>query len=135
MKVLIAILLIVGAIFGGWKLLEYWDDVEKDREAKQQAANVQIEPKSLPGLPYQLEGPLEEAYKKGAPGLKEWLENAKRFPQIQDPRLAWIELDYVVQVSRSNPVEAKRVFADVKQRTPANSPIYRRIKALEKTYE
>ena len=135
MKVLIAILLIVGAIFGGWKLLEYWDDVEKDREAKQQAANVQIEPKSLPGLPYQLEGPLEEAYKKGAPGLKEWLEKAKRSPQIQDPRLAWIELDYVVQVSRSNPAEAKRVFADVKQRTPANSPIYRRIKALEKTYE
>jgi len=135
MKVLIAILLIVGAIIGGWKLLEYWDDVEKDREAKQQAANVQIEPKSLPGLPYQLEGPLEEAYKKGAPGLKEWLEKAKRSPQIQDPRLAWIELDYVVQVSRSNPAEAKRVFADVKQRTPANSPIYRRIKALEKTYE
>jgi len=134
-KILIAILLIVGAIFGGWKLLEYWDDVEKDREAKQQAANVQIEPRTLPGLPYQLEGPLEEAYKKGAPGLKEWIEKAKRSPQIQDPRLAWIELDYVVQVSRSNPVEAKRVFADVKQRTPANSPIYRRIKALEKTYE
>jgi hypothetical protein len=135
MKVLIAILLIVGAIFGGWKLLEYWDDVEKDREAKQQAANVQIEPKSLPGLPYQLEGPLEEAYKKGAPGLKEWLEKAKRSPQIQDPRLAWIELDYVLKVSRANPVEAKRVFADVKQRTPPNSPIYPKIKALEKTFE
>ena len=135
MKPLIAILIIVAALFLGWKLLEYWDEVGREREAKEQAANTQIDPKTLPGLPYQLEGPLEEAQKKGAAGLKEWLDKAKRSPQIKDPRLAWIELDYVVLISRENPVEAKRVFAEVKQRTPSNSPVYKRVKALEKTLE
>lgn len=135
MKILIVILLVVGAFFGGWKMLEYWDDVAKEREAKEAAAGTQLDPKRLSGLPYQLEPPLEEAYKKKAAGLKEWLDKAKRAPQITDPRLAWIELDYVVLISPENPVEAKRVFADVKKRVPPNSPVYPRIKALEKTLE
>ena len=135
MKALIAILVIVAVLFVGWKLLDYWDRVAQEREAKEQAANVQTDPRSLSGVPYQLEGPLEEAYKKGGAGLKEWLEKSKRSPQIKDPRLAWIELDYVVLISKDNPVEAKRVFADVKERTPPQSPVYRRVKALEKTYE
>lgn len=135
MKVLITIALIVGALVGGWKLLEYWDDVAKEREAKQEALAAQLDPKQLPGLPYQLEQPLQEAYKKNAPGLKDWLEKAKRSPQIKDPRLAWIELDYVVRLSLENPVEAKRVFAEVKKRVPPGSPVYPRIKALEKTLE
>ncbi len=53
----------------------------------------------------------------------------------KDPRLAWIELDYVQLVAPKNPGEAKRVFADVKQRTPPESPVYKRVKELEKTYE
>ena len=135
MKPLIAILIIVGALFLGWKLLDYWDRVTLEREAKQQATASQLDPRSLPGVPSQLEGPLEEAHKKGAAGLKEWLEKAKRSPQIKDPRLAWIELDYVVLISRENPLEAKRVFAEVKQRTSPESPVYPRIKALEKTFD
>jgi len=135
MKGFITILIIVGAIFDGWKLFDYWDETTRERETKQQAANSGLDPKQLPGLPPQLEGPLEEAYKKGAPGLKEWLEKSKRAPQIKDPRLAWIELDYVVLITHDNPLEAKRVFARVKQRTSPQSPVYPRIKALEKTYE
>ena|SRR5213593_2661238 len=135
MKALIAILIIVAAIFGGWKLLDYWDKVSTEREAKQQAANTPMDPTRLPGLPYQLEAPLQEATKKGAAGLKEWLEKVKHSPQVKDPRLAWIELDYVVLISRDNPAEAKRVFAEVKQRTPPESPVYPRIKLLEKTME
>jgi|ERR1051326_4365110 hypothetical protein len=135
MKALIAILVIVVVIFVGWKLLDYWDDVAKEREARQQAVGIEIDPKQLSGLPQQLEAPLEAAYKKGAPGLKEWLEKAKNSPQIKDPRLAWIELDYVMRISRDHPAEAKRVFAGVKDRTPPQSPIYPRVKALEKTFE
>ncbi len=135
MKALIAILIVVAAIFTGWKLLDYWDRTSQEREEKQKAANVQVDPRSLSGVPYQLEGPLDEAYKKGASGLKDWLEKAKRSPQIKDPRLAWIELDYALKIASSNPIEAKRVFADVKQRTPPDSPVYPRIKALEKTLE
>ena len=67
--------------------------------------------------------------------LGDWLEKAKRSPQIKDPRLAWIELDYVLKVSASNPAEAKRVFIEVKQRIPTDSPVYPRIKSLEKNYE
>ena|SRR5947209_1597975 len=135
MKPIIAILIIIGALFLGWKLLDYWDQTTQEREAKRQAASVQVEPRSLEGVPYQLEGPLEEAYKKGAPGLRDWLEKARRSPQIKDPRLAWIELDYVLKISASNPVEAKRIFNGVKERIPPGSPVYSRIKALEKNYE
>ena len=35
MKPLIAILIVVGAIFLGWRLLEYWDKVSQEREAKE----------------------------------------------------------------------------------------------------
>jgi hypothetical protein len=54
---------------------------------------------------------------------------------VKDPRLAWIELDYVVMLSPSDPVEAKKLFAQIKKRTPADSPIMPRIRSLEKTYE
>ena len=135
MKALIAILAVVAAIFLGWKLLDYWDEVGREREARQQAANAQVDPKSLPGLPYQLEGPLEEAQKKGAASLKDWLEKAKRSGQVKDPRLAWIELDYVLLISSKNPAEAKRVFSEVKQRMPPESPVYKKIKSLETTME
>jgi hypothetical protein len=135
MKAVIAVLIIVAAIFLGWKLLDYWDQTTQEREAKRQAASVQVNPKTLAGLPYQLEGPLDEAYKKGAAGLKEWLEKVKGSPQVQDPRLALVELDYVTLIYRKDPIEAKRVFAEVKQRISPESPVYPRIKAMEKTLE
>ena len=135
MKALIAILVLVAAIFVGFKLLDYWDKVEQQKERDQQKANAQVDPRSLQGVPYDLEPKLQEAYNKGALGLKEWLEKFKHSPQIKDPRLAWVELDYVVLISRDNPVEAKHVFADVKARLSTESPVYPRVKLLEKTYE
>jgi hypothetical protein len=54
---------------------------------------------------------------------------------VQDPRKAWIELDYCIAVAREDPAEAKRAFASVKNRTPQSSPVWPRIKQLEKTYE
>ena len=135
MKIVIAIILVIGAVLGGWKVFEYWDEVSKDREAKQQAATVHLDPTRLEGLPSQFENSLQEAYKKGAPGLKDWLEQSKRLPQIKDPRLAWIELDYVVMITKDDPVEAKKIFAEIKQRIPPDSPLNERIKTLEKNYE
>ena len=87
----------------------------------------------LPGLPANLEASLQAAQKQGVAGLKNWL-NLYR-PYVSDPRLAAIELDYVVLISSTNPQEARRLFAGVKQRTPANSPVYPRVKQLEKTYQ
>lgn len=54
---------------------------------------------------------------------------------VADPRLASIELDYVVLVAREDIAEARKVFAQVKQRTPPASLVYPRIKQLEKTYD
>ena len=54
---------------------------------------------------------------------------------MSDPRLAAIELDYIVLISSTNPQESRRLFSLVKQRTPTNSPVYPRVKRLEKTYQ
>ena len=134
MKILVVFLVVVALGFGAWKVVEYWDTV-KEREAKLQQTTTEFDPKTLPGVPPQLEPMLQEAYKKGAPGLKDWLQKSKRSPQIKDPRLAWIELDYVVLITHDNAQEARRVFAEVKRRTPAQSPVYPRIQSLQKTYE
>lgn len=135
MKIAISILIIIAVVFVAYKGWEYWDTVQHEREVQKQVETSQTDPRSLPGLPYQAETALQEAYQKGAPALKEWLDKAKRSGAVTDPRLAWIELDYVVRISREDPVQAKRIFAEVKKRTPTDSPVYRRIKELAKTYE
>ena len=110
--------------------------MDTEREAREQARRPPpVVPERLEGLPSQLEPSLQEAQKKGAAGLKAWLDQYKRSPLVKDPRLAWIELDYVVGIAAENPLAAKRVFSEVKKRTPPESPVYPRIKELEKTYE
>lgn len=134
MKVLIAILLIVGAAFGGWQIYSYWVEVRGKDNAKEHAVEApQLSGSQLPGLASTLEGSLEAARAKGAPGLRQFLIQYGR--TISDPRLASIELDYVVLVAQKDPAEAKKFFARVKERTPATSPVYARMKQLEKTYE
>jgi len=88
---------------------------------------------TLPGLPYKLEASLQAARKQGAPGLRNWLKTYAQ--SVEDPRKAWIELDYCVAVAREDPAEAKRVFAAVKDRLPPSSPVWPRMKQLERTYE
>jgi hypothetical protein len=41
----------------------------------------------------------------------------------------------VVLLAQSSPGEARREFAKVKSRVPPGSPVYNRVKQLEKTYE
>jgi hypothetical protein len=131
---LIAVLIIVGALYGGWNLFLYWDKVKNEEEtAKKQAVSSMVDPRQLPGLPQNLESTLEAAQKGGAFGLRNWLKAYNKV--LQDPRKAWIELDYCVLVAREDPAEARRFFASVKQRTPAPSPVWPRIKQLENTYQ
>jgi hypothetical protein len=134
MTKLIVIFIIVVALFGGWQLFLYWDKVshEEDVKKKQEASSV-IVPEQLPGIPQQLEASLAAAQKQGAAGLRRWLKTYGR--AIQDPRKAWIQLDYCVAVAREDPADAKQTFAEVKNRTPDSSPVMPRIKQLEKTYE
>ncbi len=130
MRPFIVIFIVVGIAFGGWKIWEYW----KTKEAEEMRQNnPQVKPEQLAGLPYGLEDSLSKAQAGGAKTLKAWLDAYGK--SVKDPRLASIQLDYVLLVGREDPAEARRVFADVKKRTPSNSPVYARVKQLEPTYQ
>jgi hypothetical protein len=138
MRQFLVLLLIIGAIWGGKQLYNYWETVKAKKETEDRGGAPPPAPAPaasavLPGLPANLEASLQAAQKQGVAGLKNWL-NLYR-PYVSDPRLAAIELDYIVLISSTNPQEARRLFAAVRQRTPNNSPIYPRIKQLERTYQ
>ena len=128
--IVILIALVVGFI--GYHLFEYWQSVDREDDLKKTPAHV-VTGDELSGVPYQLNQSLQAAQNRGAAGLRDWL--SAYGSKIQDPRKAWIQLDYVLLVSRDDISEAKRVFADVKARTPKSSPVWPRIQQLEKTYE
>jgi hypothetical protein len=108
--------------------------VKNEEETKQrQEAAAMVVGDQLPGLPFHLEASLQAARKQGAAGLRSWLKTYGQ--SVEDPRKAWIELDFCVAVAREDPAEARRVFAAVKERLPPSSPVWPRLKQLEKTYE
>jgi hypothetical protein len=136
MKQLLWIVVIAAAIFFYVQLRDTWQGVKKkypDLDVTAQSAAPTFTPASLPGLPQGLETSLATAEKNGAKALQTWLSKCR--PYVQDPRLAWIELDYVIMISQEDLPEARRVFQSVKNRTPPTSPVYARVKKLEKTYQ
>jgi hypothetical protein len=130
MKALITIVLIVGVYLFGKSIFDQYKVKQQKEETAAKAANGPAD--GLDGMPANFEPSLQAAMAQGAPALRQWLE--RYASHIQDPKLAAIQLDYVVLVSRSNPVEAKRIFQAVKQRVPKNSPVYDRVKKLDATY-
>ena len=133
MKGLIAVLIVVAVIFGGWKLWDYWDTVSQQKEAAEKV--VEVSEDQMGRMTNELEQSLTDARKKGPSAVKSWLERFQKSPKIPEDRLAWIKLDYVLMVSQSDPLEAKKVFAEVKQKTPTTSKVFPRIQKLEKTYD
>ena len=134
MKALIIIAIVVIVALGAWQLFDYWQKVEDEKvTAQKQAASDVVNPDALPGLPQGWDGSLHAAEQQGSAALGNWLKTYG--PSVQDPRKAWIELDYCVAISRDDPAEARRVFALVKGRLPPSSPVWPRVKQLEKTYE
>jgi hypothetical protein len=134
MTKLIAALMVLAVLYGGWELFFYWEKVKNEEETqKKQNAAAMVVGEDLAGMPQQLEPTLRAAETQGAAGLRNWLKTYGR--SIQDPRKAWIELDYCLLIAREDPSEAKRLFAEVKNRTPESSPVWPRIKKLEKAYE
>ena len=133
MTKLIAALMVLAVLYGGWELFFYWEKVKNEQETQKKQASTVIDPDGLAGLPQPLEPALKAAEAQGAPGLRTFLKNYGR--SLQDPRKAWIELDFCLLIAREDPAEAKRIFEQVKQRTPETSPIWPRIKKLEKAFE
>ena len=132
---LIAILIIVVVLFAGWKFFLYWEKVKNEEEAqqKQAAAAAVVTPESLPGLPQQYESGLRTAQQEGAAAFRKWLKTYDKL--LEDPRKAWVQLDFCVAIVRDDPSEARRVFAEVKARIPPSSPVWPRVKELEKSFQ
>jgi hypothetical protein len=130
-KILITIVIVGALAFGGWELYLQWNEAKGKPDKVEVVAPV--DPATLPGMPAGMEAAYNIAKGQGAVGLKNFLTRYGK--AIQDPRLASIELDYVVLVSKDNIAEARLTFARVKDRTPPSSPVYSRMKQLEKTYE
>ncbi len=135
MRFLLGILFIVLLAWGGWKLYAYWGNFkEKDQtQAAIAAPQAEVVGEQLSGMSSKLEPVLQNARNRGATGLRDFLTMYGN--TIGDPRRAWIELDYVVLLSETSPGEARREFAKVKSRVTPDSPVYNRVKQLEKTYD
>ncbi len=131
---LIAVVIIVLVLFGCYELVTYYGEVKQESEthAKELAAK-KVVGEQLPGMSYDLQTSLTAAQQAGPKVFGNWLATYGR--SIQDPRLAWIQLDYVVAISRDNPADAKKIFAAVKDRTPSSSPVYPRLQELAKSYQ
>jgi len=133
MTKIITAIIIIAALYGGWHLFLYWESVKNEEVVqKKELAQAAIAGDSLPGMPSQLEPSLQAVRQQGATAMGLWLKNYGA--SIQDPRKAWIELDYVLLLSRENPVEAKRLFQSVRERIPENSPVRKRVTELEGTF-
>ncbi|MBI3878838.1 MAG: hypothetical protein HY301_02085 [Verrucomicrobia bacterium] len=144
---LIAVFVVLAAIYGVVLLFNYWKQVEVNTAATERSNIVarasgavpapppvaEVPQEALAGLRPEYEAALKAAYAQGPAALGAWL---KRFgPYTGDPRKAAIELDYASFLTRTDPAEAKKIFARVKSRTPADSPLYPRVKRLENAYQ
>jgi len=134
MTKLISIFIVILLIVAGWKLVGYYQQVEEESRASKKAeTGADIRPEQLEGVPWELNQSLQSAQKNGATGMRNWLKAYGE--QIQDPRKAWIQLDYCLALMREDPNEARRIFQAVRERVSTNSPVYPRIRQLENTFQ
>jgi cytochrome c-type biogenesis protein CcmH/NrfG len=136
LRLLITVVIVVAAFSLVRRMTNYYGDVKSKQNdgravREQPAAPAPNEP--LAGLPAQFEGSLQSAQNLGPVAMKRWLDSYAKY--VADPRLAQIELDYVQMISRENPAEARRLFAEVRRRLPAASPLQSRIKEMVPTYQ
>ena len=134
MTKLIWILIIAVAGYVGYQLFQQWDKarLEHDGKKSEETAAV-VSGESLQGMPFQMEPAFRSAKDKGAVAFRTWFNTNEKL--LADPRKAWIELELCVAMSRENPSEAKKIFARVKSRVPPSSPVWPKMKDLEKTFE
>lgn len=138
MKPLIAILILLVAVFAFTQITGFYNRTAVSRPPGQPdplpptefAGNPTGD--ALPGLPPALEASLAQARQQGMEELGKWLKQWGR--QVQDPRLAWIELDYVVLLNLSNRKAAREHFEQVAARIGPGSPVYERVQKLAPAY-
>ena len=135
MTKLISVLIILLVVFLGYRFYVYWEkvDSEQDIREKEAAARMITRGDQLAGLPWELDPSLRAAQEKGPEAMRLWIANYGS--RVEDPRLAWIQLDYCMMIARSSPNDARQIFARVADRVPTNSPVYPRIQRLADTFK
>lgn len=126
----VLIILVIGYI--GYLMFQQWDKARLEHAGRKNEPTT-IVGDSLPGMPYQLDQSYKTAKGTSAAAFQTWFTTNER--HLADPRKAWIELELCVAMSRQNPAEARKIFANVKARVPPSSPVWSRLKELEKTFE
>lgn len=132
MKFVLLFLLVATVGFGVYRISLIYRSIPSDESTREKAAPV-VTDESLPALTPPLEASLAAATQAGPQALRQWL--VKHGGWIPEPRLSGIQLDYAQMLVRSNPAEARRLYAAVKARTPPNSPLAPRLKQLSRTFE
>ena len=133
MTKLIWALIIAAVAFVGYRVYLHWAKIHEEREGKKEVPVVAVSGDSLPGMPAHLDAGCRAARDKSPAAFRAWFNANEK--QLSDPRKAWIELDLCVAIRRDNPAEAKEIFARVKKRVPPSSPVWPRMKELEKAFE
>jgi hypothetical protein len=131
-KFVLLFLLVATVGFGVYRISLIYRSIPTDEKARENATPMVVD-ESLPSLSPPLEASLSNATQAGPQAIRQWLiQNGAWVPE---PRLSAIQLDYAQMLVRSKPAQARRVYAAVKARTPANSPLTLRLKQLSRTFE
>lgn len=131
MRHVLTVLLVATVIWLGLKFNRYAKEKIGSKPATEEGGQTPA-PGKMRGMAAALEPAFEEAKRGGAENLGKWIEQHR--DDLRDPRLADIELDYVVLVGSANPAEARRVLATLATRLQAASPVYKRFQQLQKAY-
>jgi hypothetical protein len=126
-------LIIAAVAFVGYRVYLHWAKIQEERGGNEPPPVVVVSGDALPGMPAALDAGCRAAREKSPSAFRAWFNANEK--HIADPRKAWIELDLCVAIRRDNPSEAREIFARVKKRVPPSSPVWPRMKELEKAFE
>ncbi len=130
---LIWVFIIAVVVFIGYRLYQHWAKIQEERGGQKEAPVVSVSGDSLPGMPSHLDAGCRAAKDKSPAAFRAWFNAHEK--ELSDPRKAWIELDLCVAVRRDSPTVAKEIFARVQKRVPPSSPVWPRMKELEKAFQ
>lgn len=131
MKIVLAILILVALAWGGLKFSNFVSGRMTEMK-EQDRGGATTAPGKLPGMAAELEESLDSARRGGVESLANWLRLHRH--EVNDPRLADIEMDYAVLAGGSNPAEARRVLDGIRARIKPSSRAYKRFQQLDKAY-
>ena len=103
-KFLLTVVIVVGLSLGAWQLYKYWGNYKSNDQTQAPTPAYAAPPEagdSLPGMSQNLEPTYQASRQRGAAGLKDFLTMYGN--GISDPRLASIQLDYVLLVAAGRP--------------------------------